>query len=51
MSGLLSKIKNDVQKSGSNKSKIIYFREGTKKRVRFLTDMDDGIEVVMHDNF
>lgn len=51
MSGLLSKIKNDVVRSGSNKSKIIYFREGQKKRIRFLQDMDDGIEVVMHDNF
>lgn len=51
MSGLLSKIKNDVVRSGSNKSKIIYFREGEKKRIRFLQDMDDGMEVVMHDSF
>ena len=51
MSGLLSKIKNDVVRSGSNKSKIIYFREGQKKRIRFLQDMDDGMEVVMHDSF
>lgn len=51
MSGLLSKIKDDVKRSGSNKSKIIYFREGEKRRIRFLQDMDDGMEVVMHDNF
>lgn len=51
MSGLLSKIKSDVVRSGSNKSKIIYFREGQKKRIRFLQDMDDGMEVVMHDSF
>lgn len=51
MSGLLSKIKNDVARSGSNKSKIIYFREGNKKRIRFLQDMDDGMEIVMHDSF
>lgn len=49
--GLLDKIKNDVKKSGSNKSKIMYFREGTKYRVRFLNDMDDGMEVVFHDNY
>ncbi len=49
--GLLDKIKSDVKKSGQNKSKFIYFREGTKQRVRFLTDMDDGMEVVFHDSF
>lgn len=49
--GLVEKIKNDVKKSGSNKGKIMYFREGTKYRVRFLNDMDDGLEVTFHDNF
>lgn len=49
--GLLDKIKNDVKKSGSNKGKIMYFREGTKYRVRFLNDMDDGMEVEFHDNY
>ena len=49
--GLVDKIKADVKKSGQNKSKFIYFREGTKQRVRFLTDMDDGMEVVFHDSF
>ena len=29
----------------------MYFREGTKIRVRFLTDMDDGMEVTFHDSF
>ena len=49
--GILDHIKQDVKKSGNNKSKIIYFREGEKKRVRFLNDMEDGMEVVMHDSF
>ena len=49
--GLLDKIKSDVKKSGQNKSKFAYFREGTKQRVRFLTDMDDGMEVIFHDSF
>ena len=49
--GLVDKIKQDVKKSGQNKSKFIYFREGTKQRVRFLTDMDDGMEVTFHDSF
>lgn len=49
--GLVDKIKADVKKSGQNMSKFIYFREGTKQRIRFLTDMDDGMEVTFHDSF
>lgn len=49
--GLVDKIKSDVKKSGQNKGKFIYFREGEKQRVRFLIDMDDGMEVVFHDSF
>ena len=51
MAGLVDSIKNDVKKAGTNKSKFIYFREGQKQRVRFLVDMDDGMEVVFHDSF
>ena len=49
--GLVDKIKQDVKKSGRNKGKFIYFREGQKQRIRFLTDMDDGMEVTFHDSF
>lgn len=49
--GLISKIKADVAKSGSSKGKFTYFREGQKQRVRFLEDMDDGMEVIFHDSF
>lgn len=49
--GLVDKIKADVKKSGQNKGKFIYFREGTKQRIRFLTDMDDGMEITFHDSF
>ncbi|MBO5743427.1 MAG: hypothetical protein J6R68_04010 [Clostridia bacterium] len=49
--GLVDKIKADVKKSGQNKSKFVYFREGQKVRLRFLTDMDDGLEVIFHDSF
>ena len=49
--GLLDKIKHDAQKSGQNKGKFIFFKEGEKKRIRFLSDMEDGFEVVFHDNF
>lgn len=49
--GLIDKIKSDVKKSGTNKGKFLYFREGAKIRVRFLNDMDDGMEIVFHDSF
>ena len=49
--GLLDKIKSDAKKSGQNKSKFIYFREGQKQRIRFLQDMDEGMEIVFHDSF
>lgn len=49
--GLIEKMKNDIKKSGQNKGKFIYFREGTKVRIRFLQDMDDGMEVIFHDSY
>lgn len=49
--GLVDKIKADVKRSGQNKGKFVYFREGQKIRIRFLTDMDDGMEVTFHDSY
>lgn len=49
--GLVDKIKADVKKSGQNKGKFIYFREGSKQRIRFLNDMGEGMEVTFHDSF
>lgn len=49
--GLLDKIKSEAQKSGSNKSKFFYVKEGEKRRIRFLQDMEDGFEVVIHKNY
>lgn len=49
--GLLDKIKAEAAKSGQNKSKFVYMKEGDKKRYRFLNDMEDGIEVTFHDSF
>lgn len=51
MPGLIGKMKDDVKKSGANKGKILYVREGSKVRIRFLQELDDGLEVVMHDSF
>lgn len=51
MAGLVKQIKNEVKKVGANKGKFVYIREGEKKRYRFLTDADDGLEFTFHDNF
>ncbi|WP_291632228.1 hypothetical protein [Clostridium sp.] len=48
---LLDQIKKESQKSGASKGKFIYFRADEKKRVRFLTDVEDGMEIVFHDSF
>lgn len=48
---ILDQLKADVKKAGSNKSKFIYFREGEKRRIRFLNDMEDAIVITMHNNF
>lgn len=49
--GLADKIRADVKKSGQNRGKFIYFREGVKTRVRFLDDMEDGLEIPFHDSY
>lgn len=47
----LEGIKSEIAKSGANKSKILYFKEGVQYRVRFLTDFEEGIEVPFHDSY
>lgn len=49
--GLLENIKRDAKKNSASRGKFIYFKEGSKARIRFLQDMDDGIEVTFHDSF
>ena len=48
---LLDRIKEESKKSGQSKGKFLYFREGEKKRIRFLDDFTDGIEITFHDSF
>ena len=48
---LIDEIKSQVKKSGTNKSKFVYFKAAAKVRVRFLQDMEDGMSVSMHDSF
>lgn len=49
--GLIDDIKNQVKKSGTNKGKILYFKPGSKIRVRFLQELDEGMRVLFHDSF
>lgn len=49
--GLLAEIKNDVKKSGGSKKAFFYIREGSKVRLRFLEDMEDGRKFKFHDSF
>lgn len=49
--GLLDKIKQDAKNAGGNKGKFFYVKDGDKRRIRFLEDMDDGKEIVFHDSF
>lgn len=47
----LNAIKNEIAKSGTNKGKFMFFKDGTKARVRFLTEFEDGLELPFHDSF
>ena len=49
--GLLENIRHDAERSGQNKAKFLYVRDGSKVRIRFLQDMQDGFEVPFHDNY
>lgn len=51
MGSLLAKIKEDAQKSSSSMSKFFYVKDGEKKRIRFLNDMEDGLEILFHDSY
>lgn len=51
MAGLVDSIKSDVKKAGTSKGNFTFVREGQKVRIRFLQDMDDGMEVKFHDSF
>lgn len=48
---IIDRIKEETKKSGQSKGKFIYFREGEKKRIRFLTEFDDGMEIIFHDSY
>lgn len=48
---ILSNIKQGVANSGSNKGKVLYFKDGGKVRIRFLAEIEDGVQISQHDKF
>jgi hypothetical protein len=51
MASLLDAMKKEIQKAGSNKNKLLFVKEGTKSRIRFLTDLEEGVQVKFHDSY
>lgn len=49
--GILDSIKRDIKSSGKNKGKIVYFKDGAKRRIRFLCEFDEGLEIKWHDSY
>lgn len=49
--GILERIKEESKKAGKSKGKFLYCRPDEKKRIRFLSDFDEGMEIVFHDSF
>lgn len=48
---IVDKIKEQAKKQGTNKAKFLYFKEGSKVRIRFLQEFDAGLEIPWHDSF
>lgn len=51
MAGLLKKIKQESARTGGNKKKLLWVPKDGKKRIRFLQEIDDGLEVQCHDSY
>lgn len=48
---ILDNIRADAEKSSSNKGKIFYIKAGERKRIRFLSDLEDAMEIMFHSNY
>jgi len=49
--GLLDKIKQAATETNSNLKDFFYTKDGDKKRIRMLCEIDDGFEVIMHSSY
>lgn len=48
---LLDKMKQEINRAGGSKGKILYVKKDSKRRVRFLWELDRGLELPFHDSF
>lgn len=48
---ILDSIKKAAKEQGGDRAKIMYWKDGDKKRIRFINDMEDGVEVMFHNSF
>ena len=51
MGNLISKMKEQIAKSGASKKDILYFGKDAVKRIRFLQELDDGFMIWFHNDF
>lgn len=48
---LIDKMKERIKNSGTNKKEVLYFAPDSKKRIRFLQELDQGSEYIFHSNY
>lgn len=48
---LIKQMKENIAKSGSSKREILYFGKDSKKRIRFLQELDQGICLSFHNDW
>ena len=48
---ILDEIKSAAKERGGDRAKIMYWKDGDKKRIRFLNDMEEGQKVIFHSNW
>lgn len=51
MASILDRIRTNVERKGGTKGAMFFVKKDTKKRVRLLRDMDDGVEIIIHDQY
>lgn len=51
MANLVAMMKQKVAQSGGSRKEILFFKEGTVKRIRFLQELDEGETFKFHSDF
>ena len=48
---LVADMKNQIKSAGGSKGKILFVSADSKRRIRLLQELDEGLELVFHDSF